>query len=244
MAEPMNRAEEIAANLADLDQRITAACAAAGRDRSEVTLIVVTKTWPASDVRIVADLGQRHVGENRDQEAAPKHDELADLPLTWHAIGQLQTNKAKSVAQWADVVHSVDRLNLVTALGKAVADRSTPLACLIQVNLDAVTGQVDTAEHLAERGGCAPQDVHELAHAIAATPGLRLQGVMGVAPLGQDPAPAFAALHRISQSLQEVFPEATWISAGMSDDLESAVNNGATHLRIGSAVLGHRVINR
>ena len=239
----MSRRDEIAANLADLDLRITAACTAAGRARSDVTLIVVTKTWPASDVRIVSELGEHHVGENRDQEASPKHDELSDLPLTWHAIGQLQTNKAKSVAQWADVVHSVDRPSLVAALAKAVTERATPLACLIQVNLDEIAGP-DHADHLAERGGCAPQDVLDLAALIDETPGLELRGVMGVAPLDQDPGPAFAHLQKISHQLTQVYPAATWISAGMSDDLESAVNNGATHLRIGSAVLGHRVINR
>ena len=239
----MPRREEISANLADLEQRITAACVAAGRNRDDVTLIVVTKTWPASDIAIVSELGERNVGENRDQEASAKHAELHGLPLTWHAIGQLQTNKAKSVAEWADVVHSVDRPQLVNALGKAVTNRATPLACLIQVNLDDVNGP-DEAQHVAERGGCAPREVSELARLISSTPGLRVRGVMGVAPLGGDPNPAFALLHHISNELQREYPDANWISAGMSDDLESAVNNGATHLRIGSAVLGHRVINR
>lgn len=240
----MNRKDEIAANLAEVEARISAACVDAGRERSEVSLIVVTKTWPASDVRIVAELGQQHVGENRDQEAAPKHDQLLDLGLTWHAIGQLQTNKAKSVAQWADVVHSVDRESLVSALGKAVTARTSPLACLIQVNLDGLAGDEQDAERISERGGCPPQSVMALADVIAQTPGLLLQGVMGVAPLGQDPNPGFRELNQVSQELQARYPKAKWISAGMSDDLESAVNNGATHLRIGSSVLGHRVTNR
>lgn len=131
------RREELAANLADVEERITAACAAAGRGREEVTLIVVTKTFPASDVRILSELGVRHVAENRDQDAAPKAAACADLPLRWHFVGQLQTNKVRSVAGYADFVQSVDRSRLVTALSKEAVRNGRELGCLIQVALDA-----------------------------------------------------------------------------------------------------------
>ena len=231
----MDRKSELATNLAQVQHDIAAACTNAGRDATEVQLVVVTKTWPARDVDLLAELGVTDVGENRDQEAKPKHDEVQAKDLIWHAIGQLQTNKAKSVAKWADVLHSVDRLDLVTALAKAVVDRTSPLKCLIQVNLD--------PEPIDNRGGALPSEVMELASAISQVPNLGLVGVMGVAPLDQDPEPAFAKLQQISIDLQKTYREATWISAGMSGDYQSALKYGATHLRIGSAILGHRPYN-
>ena len=132
----MDRISELQANLHDVEQDISHACLAANRNRADVTLIAVTKTWPASDVDLLSTLGIRDVGENRDQEAKSKHAEASAKNLVWHAIGQLQTNKAKSVASWADVVHSVDRPELVTALAKAVTGRQSLLQVLIQVNLD------------------------------------------------------------------------------------------------------------
>jgi pyridoxal phosphate enzyme (YggS family) len=228
----MERKLQLQSNLDIVQQEISDACIVAQRSPSEVTLIVVTKTWPASDVELLAQLGVTDVGENRDQEAKPKFDEVKDLNLTWHAIGQLQTNKAKSVATWADVVHSVDRFDLVTALGKAVTSRTTPLAVLIQVDLDPSPKD--------NRGGAAPSQVLELADLITRTPGLVLQGVMGVAPLGGDDAQAFALLQQVSQQVQAQNSGADWISAGMSGDFETALKFGATHLRIGSSILGNR----
>jgi len=228
----MERKLQLQSNLDIVQQEISDACIVAQRSPSEVTLIVVTKTWPASDVELLAQLGVTDVGENRDQEAKPKFDEVKDLNLTWHAIGQLQTNKAKSVATWADVVHSVDRFDLVTALGKAVTSRTTPLAVLIQVDLDPSPKD--------NRGGAAPSQVLELADLITRTPGLVLQGVMGVAPLGDDDAQAFALLQQVSQQVQAQNSGADWISAGMSGDFETALKFGATHLRIGSSILGNR----
>ena len=228
----MDRREELLLNLTEVNQDIELACNQVGRDRADVTLIVVTKTWPASDVSTLASLGVTDVGENRDQEARPKHDEVADASLTWHAIGQLQTNKAKSVAGWADVVHSVDRPDLVKALGKAVVDRPEPLGVLIQVNLDPV--ETDN------RGGTKPADVIELANIISQTPNLNLLGVMGVAPLDGEAEPAFATLQDVSKVLQSKYPDAKWISAGMSGDYREALKYGATHLRIGSSILGNR----
>lgn len=233
-----DRRAELAANLGRVEERIASACAAAGRKREEVTLIVVTKTYPASDVRLLAELGVRHVAENRDQDAAPKAAECADLPLTWHFVGQLQSNKVRSVVGYADVVHSVDRPKLVNALSAAAVRAGREPVCLIQVALDAGSGEA------AGRGGAAPGAVPELGDAIAAADGLRLGGVMTVAPLtgpyaGRQRA-AFERLLEISSGLRARHPAANMVSAGMSTDLEDAIGAGATHVRVGTAVLGVR----
>ncbi|WP_254812758.1 YggS family pyridoxal phosphate-dependent enzyme [Streptomyces cavourensis] len=233
-----DRKAHIAANLAQVEERIASACAAAGRKREEVTLIVVTKTYPASDVRILHELGVRHVAENRDQDAAPKATACADLSLTWHFVGQLQTNKVRSVTGYADVVQSVDRIKLVTALSAAAVRAERELGCLIQVALDAESGQ------RGERGGAAPDGIEELAAAVDAADGLRLDGLMTVAPLagpfaGRQRA-AFDRLMEFSTRLRAGHPAATMVSAGMSGDLEDAVAAGATHVRVGTAVLGVR----
>jgi len=228
----------LAARLAATRSRIAAACAAAGRDPAELTLIAVTKTYPAADVLDLARLGLGDFGENRDQEAAPKAAAVAPVladwgqPATWHFIGQLQSNKARSVVRYARFVHSVDRSRLVAQLGTAV--RSMPdradLVCLIQVSLD------DDPS----RGGVPPGQVRALAERIETEPGLALGGLMAVAPREADPVVAFAPLRQLSATIQSVRPSATMISAGMSGDLEAAVVNGATHLRIGTALLGNR----
>jgi hypothetical protein len=224
------RRDEIAAGLAEVDARIAAACRAVGRDRGEVTLIAVTKTRPAADIRILAELGVRDVGENRDQEAAPKAQELAGLPLTWHFVGQLQTNKVRSVVGYADVIHSVDRVRLVEAISREAVRQGRNVGCLVQVALD------DDPE----RGGARPADVLELADEVALAEGVWLGGVMAVAPLGEDPAKAFARLRDVATRLQEQHPRATMVSAGMSDDLNEAIAYGATHVRVGTALLGGR----
>ncbi|MFE5187790.1 YggS family pyridoxal phosphate-dependent enzyme [Streptomyces sp. NPDC056628] len=233
-----DRRRELAENLAKVERRIEAACAAAGRSRDEVTLIVVTKTYPADDVRILSELGVRHVAENRDQDAAPKAAACADLPLTWHFVGQLQTNKVRSVAGYADFVQSVDRARLVTALSKEAVRRERELGCLIQVALDA--GESERGE----RGGVAPGGVEELAGLVAGAPGLRLAGLMTVAPLTGEYAgrqrAAFERLMDLSTDLRRAHPAANMVSAGMSADLEEAVAAGATHVRVGTAVLGVR----
>ncbi|WP_416967171.1 YggS family pyridoxal phosphate-dependent enzyme [Streptomyces sp. 4F14] len=233
-----DRKDELAGNLAKVEERIARACADAGRARSEVTLIVVTKTYPASDVRMLSELGVRHVAENKDQDAAPKAAECADLPLTWHFVGQLQTNKARSVVGYADFVQSVDRDRLVTSLSKEAEKAGREIGCLIQVALDAgVSGR-------GERGGVGPGGIEELAGLVAASPGVRLDGLMTVAPLtgeyaGRERA-AFQRLMDLSTDLRRSHPAATMVSAGMSADLEQAVAAGATHVRVGSAVLGVR----
>ncbi|MER7914048.1 YggS family pyridoxal phosphate-dependent enzyme [Streptomyces sp. NPDC096068] len=233
-----DRTAELAENLARVEARIATACAAAGRAREEVTLIVVTKTYPASDVRILHGLGVRHVAENRDQDAAPKAAACADLDLTWHFVGQLQTNKVKSVTGYADVVQSVDRSKLVSALSAAAAREGRELGCLIQVALDAESGE------RGDRGGVAPDGIEELAAAVDAAPGLRLGGLMTVAPLAGpyagEPRAAFDRLMDLSTALRATRPAANMVSAGMSGDLEEAVAAGATHVRVGTAVLGVR----
>jgi pyridoxal phosphate enzyme (YggS family) len=224
------RREELAVRLAAVRERISVACAAAGRKPQDVTLIAVTKTFPASDVRLLNGLGVTDFGENRDAEAAPKAAQCADLDLVWHFIGQLQTNKAASVARYATFVHSVDRLRLIHALGTAARHAGRVIECLIEVSLD---GDPD-------RGGAPAGQVPGLAEALMAETGLVLAGVMAIAPLGLPPADAFASLLDSAAAVRAVRPAATVISAGMSGDLEAAIAAGATHVRIGTALLGDR----
>jgi PLP dependent protein len=230
------RRDEIEANLTAVRDRIARACARAGRSPEQVTLTVVTKFFPASDVRLLAELGVRDVGENRHQEAEAKRAECADLELTWHFIGGLQSNKAAAVAAYADVVESVDRAKLLKGLTRGAHETGRTLDVLVQVSLDEDPG--------AGRSGVAPDQAEALAEQVGAAEGLRLRGVMAVAPLGADPVPAFAKLSSVAALVRRVDPTATWVSAGMSADLEAAVESGATHVRIGSAVLGSRPPNR
>lgn len=210
-----------------------AACEASGRDRREITLVAVTKTFPATDVIALVRLGVRDVGENRDQEAAPKAAEVAaaGVEVRWHFVGQLQRNKCRSVVRYADLVHSVDRPSIVDALDKAAAThRDSPLDVLVQVALDDDPG----------RGGVPPEGLSELTAAVAAAESLGLRGLMAIAPLGVDPDPAYRRLAELHAGVREVYPDATVLSAGMSGDLESAIRHGATHVRVGSALLGNR----
>ena len=219
--------------LADLDARIADASKSAGRDPRELTRIVVTKFHPASLVAELSDLGVRDVGESRQQELAAKRNELADMPgLSWHFVGQVQTKKARSVRSGADVVHSVDRERLADAL-HAADPEGRPLPVLLQVNL------TDDPQ----RGGVCASGLLPLAvHVLESCPSLRLHGVMAVAPLGEEPASAFARVAEMSASLRTVAPDATWISAGMSGDFADAIAAGATHLRIGTAITGPRAV--
>lgn len=232
-----DRRLEIADRLTHVRARIADAARACGRNPGEITLVVITKTFPASDVRLLAELGVRDVGENRHPEAAEKAQACRDLGLRWHYVGQLQTNKARAVAGYADVVHSVDRTKVATALARGRGDPSDvferPLDCLVQVSLD-------LPESGAHRGGVAPESALDLAQAVDAHDTLALRGVMAVAPLGADPRPAFARLADVAERVRSVAPQATWISAGMSGDLEAAIEFGATHVRVGSAILGTR----
>jgi hypothetical protein len=229
------RRRELAGNLQRVRQRISAACEAAGRPVDAVALIAITKTFPASDVVLLAELGVTDVGENRDQEAAPKVAEVASLYgdsaiLRWHFVGALQTNKCVSVVGYASLIHSVDRMRLVDALGRAA--QQAAVRCLVQVDLDEASRP--------GRAGARPGEVRGLADAIGGDSRLELAGVMAVAPLGADPVPAFRKLAEIADEVRQRHPAARVISAGMSGDLEQAVANGATHLRVGSALLGAR----
>ncbi|PRW64402.1 YggS family pyridoxal phosphate-dependent enzyme [Actinopolyspora mortivallis] len=234
------RRAELAEALRQVRERIDRACAAAGRPPEEVELLAVTKTFPAEDAALLADLGVVDLAENRDQEARAKVEKFSELRprsgVRWHMVGQLQRNKARSVARWADVVESVDSGRLAETLRRAVAnaldagERSDPLDVLLQVNLDQRT----------DRGGCAPEDLPELAEIVTRMCEIRLRGVMAVAPLGEDPNVAFATLSEISERLRRDFPDALHLSAGMSADLESAIAHGATRVRVGTALLGGR----
>lgn len=237
-----DRAAQIATALASVRERLSAACAAAGRDPDDVALLPVTKFFPAGDVEILFELGCRDFGESREQEASRKVDELGATfgtePVRWHMIGHLQRNKAKSVARWASSIHSVDSQRLVSALQKAVGhafevgERSSELEVLIQVSLD---GDV-------HRGGVEREDLEALAERVADSDGLRLAGLMSVPPLGVDPDAAFADLADIHQGLLRQHPDATELSAGMTGDLEAAVRHGSTCVRVGTAILGSRPI--
>lgn len=230
----------LAERLALVHEGIADAARVAGRDESELTMIVVTKFHPAQLARDLYELGVRNVGENRHQEAEAKAAELADLDLIWHFIGQLQSNKARAARKYASVVHSVDRSSLVTALGNAAFTPSGEpennvvpvLDCFVQLNLTQ-----DPA-----RGGIQPVDVVELAEQVAAQPSLRLLGVMAVAPLEEEPRVAFARVRAASERVRSVIPTATFISTGMSHDYAAAILEGATHLRIGSAITGNRPV--
>jgi len=235
-----DRRAELAAGLAQVRARIADACAAAGRDRTEVSMIAVTKTYPAADVLLLTGLGVTDVGENRDQEAAPKAAEVAAAGATprWHFIGRLQRNKCRSVVRYADAVHSVDSVRLTRALAAAAErERERPLDVLVQVSLD---GDAERGGAVADGDASPEQSLDRVAAEVAEAGPLRLAGLMAVAPLGWEPARAFARLAALAAALRADYPEATAISAGMSGDLEVAIAHGATHVRVGSALLGKR----
>ncbi|HJR90135.1 MAG TPA: YggS family pyridoxal phosphate-dependent enzyme [Aeromicrobium sp.] len=232
----MTRREQLAENLRVVEQRIAAACVAAGRSPEDVTLIVVTKTYPASDVDLLVELGVTDIGENRHPEAERKLVDLSGPAPRLHFIGGLQTNKASAVARYADVVQSIDRNRLVQALSRGAELAGRELGCLVQVDFGDSGG--------IGRSGVAPEQAEALADLVAASPGLRLEGVMTVAPLGEDPRTSFDTLVSISENVRRQHPAATVISAGMTDDFEQAIQSGATHLRVGRLILGERVLLR
>ncbi|MGB6456958.1 MAG: alanine racemase [Streptosporangiaceae bacterium] len=254
-----DRLAELGANLAAVRSQIAAACAAAGRNPAEISLIAVTKTFPVSDIMLLSQLGVTDIGENRDAEAAPKAAACAaaGIMLRWHFVGQLQVNKAARVASYADMVHSVDRIRLAEALGRRSGAAGRVISCLVQVSLDdpgrvdgpAGTGPDGTGEggtgqggpgRADGRGGADPGEVSAVAAVIAAQPSLRLAGVMGVAPLGQPAGPAYARLRELAEAVRTAYPDARVMSAGMSADMGEAIQQGATHVRIGTALLGGR----
>ena len=220
----MTRRTEIAERLLDVQERIAVAAKKAQREPADLTLIAVTKTFPISDIEILSELGVQEFGENRDNDAAPK---AAAVPGRWHFQGQIQSNKLKSICSWAHVIHSLDELRHFQVIEKFATH---PLEIFLQVNLDG----------LAERGGAAIESLYPLASIIQAHPVHRLAGLMAVAPLGIDPEIAFGNLHEIQRAFLRDFPSAKSLSAGMSQDFEIAISHGATHLRIGSQIMGSR----
>ncbi|NDE65414.1 MAG: YggS family pyridoxal phosphate-dependent enzyme [Actinobacteria bacterium] len=220
----MDRRSEIAGNLEAVREQISKAAQSAGRSVDEITLIAVTKTFPASDVEILKDLGVSNFGENRDSDAAPK---AAAIPGTWHFQGQIQSNKLKSICSWANVIHSLDEIRHFEIIEKNTAH---PLDIFCQVSLDGSEA----------RGGVSEKKLYELAKEIEKSPTHRLQGLMAVAPLGVDPATAFSKLSAIHKAFMADFPKANKLSAGMSGDFKEAIAHGATHIRIGSQILGSR----
>lgn len=217
------RKEEITRNLQEVRERINRAAQSAGRDLADIQLIVVTKTFPVSDIEILRELGEVNFGENRDQEAAPKAQTVA---ATWHFQGQIQSNKIKSICEWADVIHSISSEKEV--LKFAQSPRKHQL--FLQVSLDGQEG----------RGGASSAELTRLADLVNASNNLELMGLMAVAPLGIDPENAFADLAQINQGFQGQFPNSKYLSAGMSGDFEAAIKFGATHIRVGSSILGSR----
>jgi hypothetical protein len=225
------RRARLVSSLAVVRGRIADACAASGRDPREVTLIAVTKTYPASDIVTLARLGVLDIGENKDQEARAKISELGDIGVRWHIVGRLQTNKARSVVGYAHAVHSLDRAKLARALADAAADRrAEPLDVFVQISLD------DDEK----RGGVARDQAEALADLAAERAELRLAGVMAIPPVESDPDRSFAELRELATRIRASHPGAVAISAGMSADIEAAVRNGATHVRVGTALLGRR----
>ena len=220
-----SRSEELSANLNAIKSRISVAAQSAGRNAEEITLIVVTKTFPASDAQILYELGVRDFGENRDQEASVKSTELPD-DCRWHFQGQIQSNKLKSIANWADVLHSIDDIAHANKLNSLVASKDI----FIQVSLD----------NQPNRGGVLPELIPEFLEEISAFSNLKIRGLMAVAPLDEEPVIAFQRLKALSDRVVKTQPTAHEISAGMSNDFEAAISQGATHIRIGSQILGVR----
>ena len=218
-----DRKAEIARNLQEVKERIIGAAKSANRDPNEIELIVVTKTFPISDIEILRDLGETNFGENRDQEAGPKAEIIS---ATWHFQGQIQSNKIKSICQWADVIHSISSEKEI--LKFAQSERKHQL--FLQVSLDGQEG----------RGGASPAELAQLADLVNESNNLELLGLMAVAPLGVEPMKAFADLAQINQGFAGQFPNSKFLSAGMSGDFEAAIKYGATHIRVGSSILGSR----
>ncbi len=219
-----SRYEEIASNLNGVIEQIKAAAQSSARAYEEITLIAVTKTFPVSDVHILASLDVHHYGENRDSEAAPK---AVAVPGTWHFQGQIQSNKLKSIASWANVIHSLDEIRHIQTLDKVATHR---IGVFLQVSLDGAQG----------RGGAAPTNLSALADSVVQSTHLDLMGLMAVAPLDVPVDQAFEKLATIHASFKSAYPQAIYLSAGMSNDFESAISHGATHIRVGSSILGSR----
>ena len=224
----IDRRSELARNLTTISERISIAAKKVNRSPSDIKLIVVTKTFPITDLNLLYELGVRDFGENRDQEASRK---VAEMPndINWHFQGQIQSNKLKSITNWASYIHSVDQFKYAKMISEFTGDRKKSI--FLQISLDPIPES---------RGGVDPAKLHHLASEISSLPNLKLMGLMAVAPLEENTDHAFARVSKYHQRFMEHFPEAKYLSAGMSGDYESAIAHGATHLRIGSSILGNR----
>jgi PLP dependent protein len=218
-----DRKTEIARNLQEVKERIIGAAQSVNRDPNEIQLIVVTKTFPISDIEILRELGEMNFGENRDQEAGPKAE---TIPATWHFQGQIQSNKIKSICEWADVIHSISSEKEILKFAQSARKHQV----FLQVSLDGQAG----------RGGASPAGLVQLAELVNESNNLELLGLMAVAPLGVEPMKAFADLAQMNQGFKSQFPNSKYLSAGMSGDFEAAIKYGATHIRVGSSILGSR----
>ncbi|CAB4900599.1 unannotated protein [freshwater metagenome] len=219
---------ELTNNLAEVNQRINIAAKKASRSVDEITLITVTKTFPTSDIENLYQLGLRDFGENRDQEASKK---VTNLPkdIRWHFQGQIQSNKLKSITSWASCIHSVDQLRYAQLISQLIGDAKMPI--FIQVSLDKTSKN---------RAGVEPDELIKMATQVSELPGISMQGLMAVAPLDMAAELAFANLAKIREVFLTSFPTAKSLSIGMSGDYETAIEYGATHIRIGSSILGNR----
>ncbi len=233
----MSSEPELSPRLQSVRSQIAEAARACDREPSSITTIIVTKFQPISLVRELLDLGEHDFGENRHQEASEKAAALAGTDARWHFIGQLQSNKAKAVRAYASVVHSLDRESLIAGLSAPAHDEPTndlgTLDVFVQVDLGTELG----------RGGVVPAALDSLVERVAAASGIRLLGLMTVAPLEMEPRRAFARLRELAEGVRRTVPEAISLSMGMSGDFIDAIQEGATHLRLGSAITGNRAVN-
>lgn len=222
-----SRAQEIAVALASVEERITKAAATAGRKRSELTLIAVTKTYPASDVQILTDLGVSNFGENRSDEGSEKSQLIA---ATWHFQGQVQGRKLKDIVSWASYIHSIDSGEHITKLSRICSEKDRKISIFLQFSLDSAP----------DRGGVRADHLGQLADQVVADPNLHLAGLMCVPPVEYGFDRAFGEIAKVHSAFKIDFPDAAGLSAGMSSDFEVAIAYGATHLRVGSEILGSR----
>ena len=222
-----SREIEIAHALKSVEDRIAAAATKAGRARNEITLIAVTKTYPASDVEILRNLGVQNFGENRNEEGVAKS---ALVSGTWHFQGQVQSRKLRDIASWATYIHSLDSADHIEKLSRIATEIGKEISIFLQLSLDGAPG----------RGGVVASELRALADSVANLPQIKLVGLMCVPPVELEHERAFSEIADIHQGFLANFPRANFLSAGMSSDYEVAITHGATHLRVGSQILGSR----
>jgi pyridoxal phosphate enzyme (YggS family) len=228
----MNRKDELVSNLQSVRSEITRACEQNNRDPDDITLIAVTKNFPASDIRLLNDLGVSDFGESRVQEFSRKYEEVKDLVSTWHFIGQVQSNKIREITRMSDVVHSIDSAQHIERFNNQAEKAGKVVDLLIQINLD--------PDYPNARGGVSAKEAEDLATLIHRLGNVNLGGLMFIASPHVDAKRAFQSFAEVLSVFKERHPSAQIVSAGMSADVQEAIRIGATHLRIGSKLLGNR----